>query len=222
MRRVIVNFHGLGSPARNLEPGEARYWVKPDLLRAALDLARDHAGEVEVSFTFDDGNASDLTEAAPLLAAAGVSAGFFVLADRLGAPGSLDAAGMRALQAAGHRIGSHGAGHVDWRGLDPTGRQREFQTARDRIAQALGEAVTEAAIPFGRYDRRVLQGLRAMGYTRAYSSDGGAWGAGDWPIPRSSPTAEMGRADLEAIVLGRESLTRKLRRAVSRRVKARL
>jgi peptidoglycan/xylan/chitin deacetylase (PgdA/CDA1 family) len=221
MRRVILNFHGLGTPGRALEPGEAVYWVSEDFFAGTLDLAARLMPRVETHFTFDDGNLSDLGIAAPLLARHGRQAQFFVLSDRIGQAGSLGPQHIRALQEAGHLIGNHGATHVDWKRLDEAGRAREMDTARTAIVAVTGRPVTTAAIPFGRYDAGVLRALEARGYDRVYSSDGGAWRSDRAPIPRSSPRADMSLADIEAILLGRESQARRLRRRLTRAVKRR-
>lgn len=215
MRRVILNFHGIGTPKRALEPDEDRYWVTPEFFEKTLDLADRLSGDVETILTFDDGNASDLEIAAPLLAHHNRRATFFVLSTRIDEPGSLSVRDLRELVAAGHRIGSHGADHVDWRGLDPAGQAREWETAREVISEAAGVAVTEAAIPFGRYRAGVLRGLQQRGYERVYSSDGGAWKPGDHPIPRTSPRADMSLTDIEGILLGPEPFKSKLRRRLA-------
>jgi peptidoglycan/xylan/chitin deacetylase (PgdA/CDA1 family) len=183
MRHVILNLHGLGTPPRPLDPGEDHYWVAPDLLAAALDLADRHRERVRVDFTFDDGNLSDIEIRARLIEGAGRTATFFVLADRIGQPHFLTADHLRDLIARGHRIGSHGAAHVDWTGLGEAGLQRELIVARDTIA--------EAGIPFGRYNAGVLKALRAAAYARAFSSDGGAVTGSDWPVPRTNQKGEL-------------------------------
>jgi len=222
MRQIILNFHGIGEPGRELEEGEANYWVTTEFFAESLALAQKHAKTVQTTFTFDDGNTSDRAIASEPLARAGYSAIFFPLSDRLDTPGSLGAEDLVALQKQGHRIGSHGAAHVDWSALDAEGEAREWADARDQIAQAAGAPISEAAIPFGRYNARVLKGLKAAGYTRVYSSDGGAWSEGDWPVPRTSPRRDMTLQDIEGILLGREGLKARMRRKLSRAVKARL
>lgn len=219
MRRVIFNFHGLGTPARSLEAGEAAYWVAPDILAGTLDLAERLKTKVDTHFTFDDGNLSDLEIAAPLMAQYGRTATIFVLSARIGLPGSLSAADIQALHKAGHCIGSHGANHVDWRMLDRDGQVREFDTARAKISRVLGTEVTQIAIPFGRYDRSVLQALKGRGYSHIYSSDGGAWYNDCAPIPRTSPRSDMTLKSIEAMMLGDESLVKCLRRRVVRSIK---
>lgn len=216
------HLYGVGAPPGLLDPGEDRFWVAPGLLEAALDLAARHADRVRVEFTFDDGNLSDIEIGAPLLEAAGRRATFFILADRIGKAHYLDGGHLRALVARGHRIGLHGAAHVDWTKLDAAGLARGLGAAREAIEAAAGQKITEAGIPFGRYDARVLRALRAAGFSCAYSSDGGPAGASDWPVPRNSLTREMDATVIEAIVLGDEPLKRRLRRRLAMAVKARI
>ncbi len=47
-------------------------------------------------------------------------------------------------------------------------------------------AVTQAACPFGAYDRRVLRSLRGYGYERVFTSDGGRLRADRWLQARNS------------------------------------
>lgn len=217
MRQVILNFHGLGVPARILELGEASYWVAPEFFEEVLVLAGRYKDRVHTGFTFDDGNLSDLEIAAPALARHGRTATFFVLADRIGQQGSLGAADIRALATDGHRIGTHGAGHVDWSTGDPATLERELGAhTREAISAAAGAPVTQAAIPFGRYNSAVLRALAARGYDRVYSSDGGAWRAGQRPVPRTSPQAEMTLADIEDVLTGCEPMGARGRRILSR------
>ena len=218
MREVILNVHGIGDPdraPRALEPGEAPYWISAALwheavARAAAAMA---AGRARVRFTFDDGNASDIEAGAPALEAAGLSGVFFPLAGRLGEAGSLSAADLPDLVRRGHRVGNHGRDHVDWRRADLTA---ELDRARDAIAAAAGAPVTEAAIPFGRYDRAVLRALRERGYGACYTSDGGAARPGEWPVPRVSLTGAMDGAAVEDLVMGREPVGRRLRRPIAK------
>lgn len=222
MRRVVLNFHGLGAPGRALEAGEAPYWVSADFFAEALALADRLSDRVETTITFDDGNASDIEIAAPLLARAHRKATFFVLADRIGAAGSLEAVALRQLAGEGHQIGSHGAAHVDWRALDAAGQMREWREARATIAEALGQKITEAAIPFGRYNAAVIRGLKREGYDCAWSSDGGAWTPGRFLRPRTSPRKDMTLETLEATLLGHEPSRARWRRRLAMAVKQRL
>lgn len=214
-RRVILNFHGIGAPRRELEPGEDRYWISQAFYAEVLDLCHRLRDQVSVSFTFDDGNLSDLTIGAEEMRPYGVTAQIFVLAGRLDAPGALSRADIETLVGMGHQIGLHGADHVDWRRLDAAGQTREYDTARAEIAAAAGQPVTAAAIPFGAYDRSVLTALRQRGFERVYSSDGGAWRDGQFPLPRTSLRNDMTLSDVEDALLGREPSSRRIRRRLA-------
>lgn len=165
---VNLCFHGVGTPARDLEPGEARYWVDE---KAFLDLLDAVTGWPSVRLSFDDGNASDVVTGLPALQERGLTATFFVLAGRLDSPGSLGGDDLRALRDAGMTIGTHGMHHVPWRGLDARQQHDELVRARERIAEVVGRPVDEAACPLGRYDRALLTTTRRLGYTRVHTSD---------------------------------------------------
>lgn len=181
-----------------------------------LDLAarRDH-----VRITFDDGNASDLEIALPRLLDRGLTAEFFVLAGLLGAPGRLDADGVRELVKAGMPVGSHGWAHRDWRGVDETEAREEFQEAHRVLGDLVGGPVDSVAIPFGSYDRRVLKRLRHAGVRRVLSSDGGPAKPSAWLQPRNSLRHDMDAAWLTAVVDGRPGPAQRARRLAARTAK---
>jgi peptidoglycan/xylan/chitin deacetylase (PgdA/CDA1 family) len=190
-RAVGLIFHGIGTPGRPLEPGEAPYWIPAARFEAILDRIAALADPGRIRLSFDDGNASDHDIALPALRARGLAAEVFVLSGRIGQPGSLSAAQIRALLAAGMTIGSHGVAHVDWRGLDAAGLAAELAGSRAALEAVCGRPVTRAAIPFGRYDARVLRALRRAGYACAFSSDGGPMDPGAFLRPRSSVRADF-------------------------------
>jgi peptidoglycan/xylan/chitin deacetylase (PgdA/CDA1 family) len=210
---AIVNicFHGIGTPARQMEPGEDRYWISHDLFREVLDEV---AGRPEVRLSFDDGNASDIELGLPGLEERGLRATFFVLAARFGGGGSLSEDDVRALRDRGMAIGSHGMHHVPWRGLDERAAREEMVEARDRIADVVGRPVDRAALPLGRYDRRALGRLRAAGYREVSTSDRRRARDGAWLQPRYSVTREDTIASLRTHVLVPPPLTERLSREV--------
>ncbi len=216
MRYIILNFHGIGTQPQRREPGEEVYWIAPDRFETIAARVAALRDRVRVGITFDDGNASDLTEGAEGLARHGLTAAFFPLTDRLDTPGNLSAADLRSLMAMGHRIGSHGAAHLDWTRLDAAGFARELDEARAILSGVTGAPVDEAALPFGRYDRRVLAELRRRGYRRVYSSDGGAVRSDRAPLPRHSVRADTSDATLEHWLTGTDGPARRLRRGLGR------
>lgn len=197
-RLINLTFHGIGEPKRPLEPGEDAVWVSRDAFLSVLDSV---AGRGDVRVTFDDGNASDVVHALPALCDRGLRATFFVVAGRLGTPGFLDAAGVAALAGAGMTIGCHGMRHRPWRQLDGGALREELVDAKRLLEELAERPLTEAACPFGSYDRRVLRFLRRSGYERVYTSDRGSARAGAWVQTRNS----VGPAD-DADLLNRIEL----------------
>ena len=185
---MIINlcFHGIGTIVREREPGESRYWVTAERFQRILDVVIDRP---QVRLSFDDGNRSDLAVALPALRERTLQASFFALAGRLDDPASLSPADLRELRASGMRIGSHGWTHASWRGLDDAAAQRELVEARAALAEASGGEIDAAALPLGRYDRRLLTRLRRIGYRTVYTSDRFPARSSAWLQARYSVTA---------------------------------
>jgi peptidoglycan/xylan/chitin deacetylase (PgdA/CDA1 family) len=181
----VINlcFHGIGRSQRELEPGEAEYWISTDQFWRVLD---ELTSWPSVELSFDDSNASDVTVALPALLERRLTATFFVLAGRLGAPGSLAAADVADLSRHGMIVGSHGMDHRSWRFMTPAVRTAELVEARERIAEAAGAPVRDAACPLGQYDRRLLTDLRRLGYQRVFTSDRRITREAAWLQPRFS------------------------------------
>lgn len=180
---INICFHGVGTPQRELEPGEAYYWVETGQFHQILD---ELMAWPEVRISIDDGNLSDVDTVLPALLERDLEADFFVLTGRLGHPGSLDPDDVRELHRQGMRVGTHGMSHRSWRRMDPATRQRELVTARARLADVIGAPIDLAACPLGGYDRGVLTQLRRLGYTQVYTSDRRRARPNAWLQPRFS------------------------------------
>lgn len=213
---VNLTFHGIGPLPVGIDSIEAPVWVSEEIFGSVLDLV---AARRDVNLSFDDGNRSDLEIALPALRDRGLSATFFIVAGRLGDPRYLSATDVRTLSAEGMEIGCHGMHHRSWRGLTTAQFEEELSDARDQIEEAAGARITAAAIPFGRYDRRVLRALREHRYEAAYTSDGGPAQPGSWLQPRTSLRATDGLTDVSRIVSGEEALLARLRRLGTTTVK---
>lgn len=177
MRLVNLCFHGVGEPARELEPDEEQYWIDVDRFEDLLDVA---AADRSIRLTFDDGNLSDRTVALPALLERGLTASFFVIAGRLDCAGSLAPTDLRALADAGMSIGSHGLEHRAWRGLGAPALNEELDGAVAMLAAASGRPIHAAACPYGSYDRRVLTALRRRGFASVYTVDRRSSNPADW------------------------------------------
>ncbi|MCE4225051.1 polysaccharide deacetylase family protein [Methylobacterium sp. C25] len=182
----IFNFHGIGKISRPYDPGEAPFWLSQQEFKEALDAIELKPSDLQVAITFDDGNVSDLEIAAPELIRRNIPAAFFALAGRLGQASFLSKTHLRELTDAGFEIGSHGYDHVDWTRLRRRDLEREACASKAVLEDTIGVAVRRAAIPFGRYNWRVLRALERAGYTEVLSSDGGPRLSSAWPVPRRS------------------------------------
>jgi peptidoglycan/xylan/chitin deacetylase (PgdA/CDA1 family) len=190
-RELILTFHGLGDEIPpEATDAERKVWVPVEWFEAIVGALPSEG----VTLAFDDGNASDFDHALEVLTRHGHRARFFVITERIGAPGYLSESQIRTLHAAGMTIGSHGQGHRDWRTLPDDELETELAGSRRELEELLGSPVLEAACPFGSYDRRVLRGLKTAGYSRVYNSDGGSAGAWAWLASRNSVHSEL---DLE-------------------------
>lgn len=191
---LTLCFHGIGTPARALEPDEEHFWVEDAQFEEFLDVISKYPS---VRITFDDGNASDMALALPSLCRRNLSATFFVLSGRLNQPGSLAVADVRSLARNGMTVGSHGMWHRPWRSATDAELKEELADAADAIADAVGQPVSQVACPFGSYDRRVLSAIRRHGFSRVYTVDGGPARSDAWLQSRYTVRAADSPADIE-------------------------
>ena len=213
-QELILNLHGLGTPPDGVPVEEAFFWVTRQTFTTLLEsiVAAQATGDIPVIITFDDGNASDAVIALPELAKRGLKAAFFVCAGRIGAPHYLDRVALADLLAAGMEIGTHGKDHRNWRGLDESTLDAELGEARQRIEDVCGVAITKAAIPFGSYDRRLLQRLRRERFECVYTSDRGLARSEAWLKPRDTVDSTWLEADIKRVLTAKPSLKARLRR----------
>jgi peptidoglycan/xylan/chitin deacetylase (PgdA/CDA1 family) len=196
-RIINLCFHGIGEPERSLEPDEEKFWITEDQFSEMLDVV---AQNPATRITFDDGNASDANIAFPTLVKRGLTATFFIIADRLDQAGSVTSADVRSMADAGMQVGSHGKAHLPWRSVGDAELQSELVDAADTIASVSGQPVRKVACPFGDYDRRVLGAVKRSNFERVYTVDGGAARCGAWLQPRNTVRFDNTPADIERLV----------------------
>jgi peptidoglycan/xylan/chitin deacetylase (PgdA/CDA1 family) len=180
---LILTFHGIGPVPRPFDPGEDQVWLDCDAFKRILDVVVD---QPHVEITFDDGNASDLEHAVPALRERGLRATFFVLAGRLNEPAFLTPGELCRLCDEGMGLGSHGMSHTPWRRLDTQRAAEEIDHAKAELEALVGRSISQAACPFGAYDRRSLALARAAGFDTVFTSDGGVSRRDQWLRPRNT------------------------------------
>jgi peptidoglycan/xylan/chitin deacetylase (PgdA/CDA1 family) len=121
--------------------------------------------------SFDDGHRSDYEYALPVLAARGMVAQFFITVGWTGRkPSYMGWREVRALHAAGQRVGAHGWTHTLLTHCSGTELNKELGGARQALEDKLGCPVTSMSLPGGRYNRRVLAACEAAGYSQVFTS----------------------------------------------------
>ncbi len=149
MSATILNFHGIGQPHDGVPDDERPYWIAPSFFDEIVALALAHPQRSNIVFTFDDGNASDRSVAAPALEKAGFIGCFFLLTGRFGQDHYLSPDDAIALQGLGMHIGLHGRDHVDWTALNEPELEAETAGARADLERHIQSRVDTVAIPFG-------------------------------------------------------------------------
>lgn len=217
--RLVVNFHGVGDPWPGVSADEKPFWCpEHDWLTIADGLAvlTERTG-LPLEITFDDGNVSDYELALPALLDRGLTATFFPCAARTGQPRYLSSEQLVALRQAGMSIGSHGWAHTDLRRLDDAALTRETIGSRDALIEASRGPVDSFAIPFGSYDRRVLNRLGS--YQHVYTSDRALAMRQSWLTPRYSYTRDWHPGTPLRLAQERPSMLSRVRQAAMLTVK---
>lgn len=133
--------------------------------------------------TFDDGT-TDHRRAAELLSSFGLKGTFFVISGRLGAPGYLSEADVRAMAADGHRLASHSVTHRHLTSLSAQELVEELVNSRLHLEEITQSAVDWLAPPGGVYSAATIAtGLR-LGYKVIRTMD---WGYAGYPLGGQVP-----------------------------------
>lgn len=132
-----------------------------------------------VVITFDDGFASCVEHAVPVLQSRGFTATFYLVAGLMGQPSRwllrergvefplMDRSAARELHAAGFTCGAHTVTHPRLAQLPAAECRDELRRSRDLLEEQLGSEVAHLAYPFGSYDARVRDLAAETGYRSA-------------------------------------------------------
>ena len=181
MNTVFLMYHELEAAGRSLrqqDGGYLRYVNTESDFRRQLQIIRD-AGFTglsvsealdrnwtgkAVAMTFDDGNETDLTVAAPLLRDFGFNATFYVVAGIVGRRGCLSEAQIVELVQTGFEIGCHSMNHRYLPDLSDDELKVEIVQAKARLEGVIGRSVDHFSCPGGRWSARVALACREAGY----------------------------------------------------------
>jgi len=179
-----------------------------------------------LALTFDDGYRGTVTEALPILEALALPATLFIVGDapgrstpfwwddpaRANGPGApfpdtrLPAGWgeLRRAAQAGFEIGAHSMHHDDLTQLDRDELADDLRACAERLSLHLGVRPATFAYPYGRWNARVRDVVRAAGFIGAVTLDGGANGprADRWALHRQNIPAGIGAAAFECWTAG--------------------
>jgi peptidoglycan/xylan/chitin deacetylase (PgdA/CDA1 family) len=230
----ILAYHALVSQEQGTLPegSSAKHAVGRESFRGQLDFMRS-TGWITIApqqiqpcgngkaciLTFDDGHQSDLV-AASILRPCGYQAIFYIPWSHVGVTGYLGTEEIKALARDNFAIGSHGLTHAPFT-LKPDRELRdELTESRWRLEDLIGRPVEDLAVPFGRYDRRVISMAKEAGYHRVMTSDVGIARIGETVLPRLPVTAATTLSDFRALISAGPAgiFMRRCRGALARRV----
>jgi peptidoglycan/xylan/chitin deacetylase (PgdA/CDA1 family) len=176
-------------------PVAGRYKLDPADFGRHLDAIAATGGEVglwepgtpgdgrRAVMTFDDGGASALT-AAEALERRGWRGHFFVTTGRVGTPGFLDPAGVRALAERGHAVGGHSHTHPTYFGrLGRAEQLDEWRRSREALGELLGEPPAGASVPGGFFTPEVAETAAEAGYEWLMTSEPESRVRSEWGLP---------------------------------------
>ena len=146
----------------------ARHRVPVSSLDACLRGGDDRA--VPVVLTFDDGDLSGYTTAAPILESHGFRADFFIVSEWIDRPGFMTREQLRDLVRRGHGVHSHSRTHPVLPSLTDAQIEDEVGGSRADLEGITGVPVAYFSIPGGAYDERVVAAARRAGYQRVLNS----------------------------------------------------
>jgi peptidoglycan/xylan/chitin deacetylase (PgdA/CDA1 family) len=197
MPTAFLMYHELTVPGRTpceTSPGYLRYAVDSGVFDTQLDwlsdgdfvgasvgaaLANGLDAPRQVVLTFDDGCETDVETAAPLLAARGFGATFFVVAGWVGRRGFMSAGQVRRLADAGFEVGSHSCSHAFLSEVSDAELQRELADSKRMLEDITGSTVRHLSCPGGRWSRKVAVTARDIGYESVSTSRVAVNRAGD-------------------------------------------
>ena len=216
------------APLSSSDPGYARYAVSDENFRAQLGHMRERGlvgqsvsqwldandrAQQPVVITFDDGAATDLTIAAPLLRAMAWSATCYLTVDFLDTPGFLSRAQARELAQGGIEIGCHSMSHAFLNDVSDEQLHREVVLAKLELEQICGVSVRSFSCPGGRFDHRLMPLALSAGYDSVTCSrpERNAARTMQEPFGRHAMMHDTTLAQLDDIIDGRESMNRRVR-----------
>jgi peptidoglycan/xylan/chitin deacetylase (PgdA/CDA1 family) len=144
-----------------------------DQARGVFGAARPHARCIVL--TFDDAWADNHENALGPLSRHRLPAVLYVPSRLLGSPGYMTRTQLLEMEAAGITIGAHTRTHADLRACGAGELEGEVRGSKEDLEGLIGKPVTSFAYPTGLLNDRVVDAVRAAGFTSAVTTRQGWW-----------------------------------------------
>lgn len=224
-RTLILLYHSVGESPLAVPVAMFRQqvaWLAERATFISLDAAMqtDRGNRLQVAITFDDGYASLLDQAAPILAEYGAMATAYLNTGWIGETSrkvSDEALGhypeeyfltwrdVEILAEAGWMFGSHGVEHLDLTKHEITIVARELGGSKREIESRLGQPCRHFAYTWGRFTPALQHAVKNAGYVSAVSGLHGPvlQTSGQLALPRIDVRAEYELRDFIDVMTGR-------------------
>lgn len=151
--------------------------------------------EKPVLLGFDDGRATQMTYAVPLLEEYGFPATFYVFTNAIGREGYVTWDDLARLEAVGHEVASHTVFHPFLTKItDAAELEREIAGSKRALDARLQRPAVSIAYPFGLSDETAVAAVRAAGYATArglrhamVQTDAGRYDLGGYIVTGPTP-----------------------------------
>jgi len=178
----IFMYHAVGGPD-DIVGSDPHYAVSKEQfkeqiskIKNSIPLAfqlRDQNSIDTNSITFDDGHLSNYTVAFPYLRDNNLYSEFYINTAFVGTENYMTWEQLKEMDYAGMSIQSHGHHHYYFSDLSEDEIRVELESSKNLIEEKLGSKVTVFAPPGGRYDERVINIAKQLGYKCIATSEPG-------------------------------------------------
>lgn len=160
---------------------DSKYCVTLERLKQIIHKSQ------ESIFTFDDGYADNSTYGRDAFATLSDRVIIFLVPGKIGRANDWDLSGkligkplltweqISDLQSLGVKFGSHGLTHTDLTKLDNAELDREVKESKKILEEKLGQIVEGIAYPFGFFNEKVIDAVKAAGYKWAVTTSDSVW-----------------------------------------------
>lgn len=218
VRCPIVLYHDVTTDPRPWDVLPSRFrrqigWFDRtfELLSLSDAMGRWHEGTLPSNpavVTFDDGPASAIEHALPILEEHGIPATHYVtpglLGDRLEGTPIMDREEVALLARRGQEIGAHTMTHPDLTAIPPEHARSEIERSRDALESLTDTRPSSFAYPYGAFDRDLARTVADLGFetaTTVVAADVVDFAA-PFSLPRIPIRREYTLEDVMALVAG--------------------